>query len=539
MYVQKPCIIGECKEERAPLVRKLISEFPGFCFVLKQGRIKNKNLDFLFESCIDENGYIVSQRLLEECERKQYFERDTTNIVMADVPSTHTGDSATVELRIDNDSYLNLDEKDRGKNFMTVLPNNNDITAHEINQISIENPEVTSTRVATGSFNQNEKKSYITGPSICMELRKGFEFIDAERNSASCVSRILSSLNAIKEAKSKEHPGDETYTARYKSFDMVISFPLSSWPSEALAFLTRKRKSGWPDTPLLREIEKTNCYLVCKGNPLSKDFDRMFRLSFSEAELVISKSVPEKLRDCYRWTKLLLKIHLSSPKILASYHVKTMFFWYLENDCCTDNLAKVLLGFLDFIIEYCRKHDIPNYFYPEVNMVNHITGKEMETFTSKLRDIRLNLPHYLNTIISSDKMKSCGNKQAVEHVSQLLASSNRRIRFPTEYQFWSYVFLILHDHKFSDTDIDQLISVFLRFVDNKMHPHRKHYVEIMKKLAYGNFQNKEEYLNFILSRKVNFSDQVLEALLNFLQDYAKLNPQILGGNLEKLLEENE
>ena len=61
----------------------------------------------------------------------------------------------------------------------------------------------------------------------------------------------------------------------------------------------------------------------------------------------------------------------------------------------------------------------------------------------------------------------------------------------------------------------------------------------MKKLAYGNFQNKEEYLNFILSRKVNFSDQVLEALLNFLRDYAKLNPQILGGNLENLLEENE
>ena len=539
MYVQKPCIIGECKEESTPLVRQLIPEFPGFYFVSKQGKIKNENLDFLFESCIDENGYIVSQKLPEECERKQYFERDTTNTAMADVPSTHTGDLAKEELRIDHNSYLNLDEKDRGKKRMIVVPNNYDMTTHVTDQISIEDPEAASPRVTTGSFNQSDKESYITGPSICMELKKGFEFIDAEKNSSSCVSRILSSLNAVKEGKSTEYLDDETYTARYRSFDMVISCPLSSWPSEALAFLTRERKSGWPDIPLLKEIEKTACYLVCKGNPLSKDFDRMFRLSFSEAELVISKSVPEKLRDCYRWTKLLLKIHLSSPKILASYHVKTMFFWYLENDCCTDNVAKVLLNFLDFIFENCRKHNIPNYFYPEINMVNHIKGKEMEIFTSKLRDVRLNLPYYLNIIISSDKMKPCGNKQAVEHVSQLIASSNRKIRFPTEYQFWSYVFLILHDHKFSDADIDQLISVFSGFVDNKVHPHRKHYVEIMKKLAYGDFQNEQEYLNFILSRKVNFSDQVLEALLKFLQDYAKLNPEILGGNLEKLLEENE
>ena len=532
MYVQKPCIIGECKEERTPLVRQLIPEFPGFYCVLKQGKIKNENLDFLFERCIDENGYIVSRKLLEECERKQYFERDTTKIAMAVAPSIHTGDSATKELRVDGESYLNLVEKDRGKSLMTFPPNNDDIAAHEIDQMSMEDPEAASPRVATGSFNQSEEESYITGPSICMELKKGFEFIDAEKNSTSCVSRILTSLNAIKEAKSKEHPGDETYTARYRSFDMVISFPLSSWPSEALAFFTRERKSGWPDTLLLKEIEKTNCYLVCKGIPLSKDFDRMFRLSFSEAELLISKNVPEKLRDCYRWTKLLLKIHLSSPKILASYHVKTMFFWYLENDCSTDNVAKVLLDFLDFIFENCRKHNIPNYFYPEINMVNHIKGKEMEIFTSKLRDLRVNLPYYLNTIILSDKMKPCGNKEAVEHVSQLLASSNRRIRFPTEYQFWSYVFLILYDHKFSDAEIDQLISVFSGFVDNKMHPHRKHYVEIMKKLTCGDLQNEEEYLNSILSRKVNFSDQVLEALVTFLQDYAKLNPEILGGNPE-------
>ena len=109
---------------------------------------------------------------------------------------------------------------------------------------------------------------------------------------------------------------------------MVNAFPLSSWPAEALSFLNRARKSSWQNAVMLKELRNCGCFLVCKGVPLLQNSDKMFRLSFSEAKLLLSKWVPEVLRVYYRWSKLLLKMHLSPPKILSCIISKLCFFGF-------------------------------------------------------------------------------------------------------------------------------------------------------------------------------------------------------------------
>lgn len=493
MYVYKACVVGENKQDNTPMLRSEIPEFPGFCFVSKVGKIENENLDLLFEKFVGGDGHIVSRHLLEE--------------ILRNVLSS---------------SDIRRNEKLNAK-----------ILCFEQCSANLEMENVLCEAIGSICSHDNEDvKPLLTGPSLCVP--GGFEFVDAT---------LFSSLKAIKETKyessgnsfSKEEESfGKKYAPRYKSFDMVTALPLSSWPVEASEFFTRERKSGSPNASVLEELKNSDCYLVCKGNPLCKDTDKMFRLSFSEAELIISRNVSDSFRICYRWAKLLLKMHLSSPKVLSSYHVKTMLFWYLEEVTEADilmNAAKYFVGFLDRFIDCCDKHDIPNYFYPKINMVNHLQPSEMESFIGRLKKIRSDLPFYLKATISSKKIKPCGNKQAVNHISDMITNSNRK-GFSTEFQYWKYVFLTLHGHKFTDEEIDDLIKVFSEFVDNKEHSHRKHMVEIKKKLAYGEFEKEKQFWSYVHSKGIGFSDDVLEGLAKFMQDYAKLNPNILSDDPE-------
>lgn len=335
MYIHKACVIGDSKDSNTPLRRHSISDCPGFYYLTKPGAISNDELDKLFRRCIDDDGYIIGRRILEESKKH----------LNSKVFSTATDcKTQASEIVVENDDSARSNENENfEENDLPLIASQNNVTESIKGKISAKEctgkiPSVNLGQIGQKISNQVncqcshcKKPSLVSGPSVCVDFGGGFEFANAKEKSGYNMPRLMAVIKAMEEAKNasqkrSSEDEDDRYGPRYKSFDMVDAFPLSSWPAEALSFLTRKRKSSWPNAVMLKELRNCECFLVCKGVPLLQNSDKMFRLSFSEAEILLSKWVSEALRVYYRWSKLLLKMHLSSPKILSSYHFKTMIF---------------------------------------------------------------------------------------------------------------------------------------------------------------------------------------------------------------------
>ena len=54
------------------------------------------------------------------------------------------------------------------------------------------------------------------------------------------------------------------------------------------------------------------------------------RVSFSEIEVMLAKTLTRQKRQCYLVAKYLIKG--LEKCVISSYHIKTVFFWLLEND---------------------------------------------------------------------------------------------------------------------------------------------------------------------------------------------------------------
>lgn len=131
----------------------------------------------------------------------------------------------------------------------------------------------------------------------------------------------------------------------------------------------------------------------------------------------------------------------------------------------------------------------------------------MNQFISKLEHICLHLQHYLKETISSDRIEQCGNAQAVYHISQLVLSNNKSVFFPngkylTEFEYWDYVFFTLYGHRFSDSEIKELILNLEEFVENRGHSHRGHFVDIIKILTRGEFKTEKQFWKYAMSKRI-------------------------------------
>ena len=109
--------------------------------------------------------------------------------------------------------------------------------------------------------------------------------------------------------------------------DFILAFHLDFWPQVATEWITRSRK--WPPQETISRIVKTGCEVVPKIR--SAQDNRAWRLSFSLAEHALSSCVGQKARKTYLAVKLLVKKKLKAAcPFLKTYHIKTIFFHYME-----------------------------------------------------------------------------------------------------------------------------------------------------------------------------------------------------------------
>ena len=160
-----------------------------------------------------------------------------------------------------------------------------------------------------------------------------------------------------------------------------------------------KRKRYWPDQKLVEKISDLQCYLLAKPHPFTTNKLLEWRFSFSSAELLLSSAIKPWQKQTLMILKALRRKYLQAPKVIASYHLKTVLFWVLESmpdktqeSCCRGTLLKRLLNEL---ISCLKAQNLPHFFIPENNMFRHYEDKDLLTVQSKVQDMRENLLLYL------------------------------------------------------------------------------------------------------------------------------------------------
>ena len=100
---------------------------------------------------------------------------------------------------------------------------------------------------------------------------------------------------------------------RVSGVDVVPSFQCSGWPTIAMEWENRRRI--WPNEETVKQIIKEGFHVVVK-TPKSPDVnpDIAFRLSFSNAEYLLSQKMSKLQKDCYRCLKLYYKAYLKTEQ---------------------------------------------------------------------------------------------------------------------------------------------------------------------------------------------------------------------------------
>ena len=134
------------------------------------------------------------------------------------------------------------------------------------------------------------------------------------------------------------------------------------------------------------------CHFVPK--PCFKDQHGLtWRISFSKAEIELSKLIPEKARMCLLGLKTIAKDHLSPiSKRLSSYILKTQLLHVLEtnkpelrdNESLEDCFDLLILNLMLSI----QQKQLQHFWIPSINLFEDFPDKEISKFMKKLSKIR-------------------------------------------------------------------------------------------------------------------------------------------------------
>ena len=160
-----------------------------------------------------------------------------------------------------------------------------------------------------------------------------------------------------------------------------------------------RRKRHWPDQNLVEKISNLQCYLLAKPHPFTTNKLLEWRFSFSSAELLLSSAVKPWQKQTLMVLKALRRKYLQEPKVVASYHLKTVLFWVLESlpghiqeSCCRGALLQKLL---DKLISCVKEKNLPHFFIPGNNMFSHYEDHDLNRVLLKVQDMRKNWLLYL------------------------------------------------------------------------------------------------------------------------------------------------
>ncbi|KAF7279742.1 hypothetical protein GWI33_006775 [Rhynchophorus ferrugineus] len=216
----------------------------------------------------------------------------------------------------------------------------------------------------------------------------------------------------IKVVYIKLHKGKPAFTLKLKmesypeiSVDLVGCFLFNNdqWPN---------KNDGYRKNPI---PSKPNFFVVPKSpkNIDSKNLDRYWRLSFQEQEKQIMAG--DNFKSLKPALKIIKKIRDKYNHPVASYFIKTVFLWTIE-DKANDTkfwhqpLATVFMEMLKIYSQYMQDNNIPYYWNKRFNLLVTVQNAEQigKTLKNMTDDIDRNLTReniLENYILNKEELK--------------------------------------------------------------------------------------------------------------------------------------
>ena len=154
-------------------------------------------------------------------------------------------------------------------------------------------------------------------------------------------------------------------------FDFVPAFKAPGWPMVAQEWIRRERK--WPSQKVIDQILQEGFHLVVKAPKNGGNLECDFRISFANAEFLLSRELNEVQRQCYRCLKKFHRAYLSTkPKSLVSFHLKNLFLKTVEETGAEmwtqSKRVECMMKLFRNLLEALRNRDLRHFFVRSYNL---------------------------------------------------------------------------------------------------------------------------------------------------------------------------
>ena len=193
-------------------------------------------------------------------------------------------------------------------------------------------------------------------------------------------------------------------------YDVVPCLRMKTWPSIAEEWYERDNGSeSCFNSKWRKEIAETvPLFVVPTGNPMSKERDQEFRLSFSQAEIKCFEKITARIRKYYGLGKYLFKTILGSDDVLASYHAKTILLWMAEEKSINDwkkmNPYEYVKEFFEKINKAIEGQTVRHFFLKDCNIFpkHKFNDEKMAKYKEKAAILRLEISSNIQQLLQYD-----------------------------------------------------------------------------------------------------------------------------------------
>ena len=170
----------------------------------------------------------------------------------------------------------------------------------------------------------------------------------------------------------------------------VYSLVCSGPHPAMVSYEKRAREKHWPSPALLGTLMKQPMLLVMVGPKDTQDSYLMFRVSWSNLELLLISTLATWLKQGYVCFKYTVKAFLKSPRPddssrdgrsrVGSYHLKTVFLRHLEEHPPQQEGSpfQLMLDLCQALRHYLLMECLPHYFLPECDLLQTVGNEERQ-----------------------------------------------------------------------------------------------------------------------------------------------------------------
>ena len=165
------------------------------------------------------------------------------------------------------------------------------------------------------------------------------------------------------------------------------------WPRQAYNWTKREPQSGWPSKETIREASEKGCLIIRRAHEFSEHPDIEWQFVFNEAEKVLVQSFTDAMMYCFRVFKTLVDHQTRNLKVKPkTYWQLTAMFYSSEripHQVWSSNPGGCIMFLISWLYNYIHQKNLPHYFIPENNMIEHVDDEEMKYLETSLQAIRL------------------------------------------------------------------------------------------------------------------------------------------------------